>query len=74
MPLISALGNQRQEDLCEFKVSLVYIAFSRTATSTYPVSKKKQKPNKKHWRNPNVPRYDNPKKRGAARRQESKGT
>ena len=31
MPLIPALGRQRQVDLCEFKASLVYRACSRTA-------------------------------------------
>jgi hypothetical protein len=31
MPLISALRRQRQEDICEFKVSLVYIVSSRLA-------------------------------------------
>ena len=30
-PLIPALGRQRQEDLCEFEVSLVYKARCRTA-------------------------------------------
>jgi hypothetical protein len=29
--LTSALGRQRQEDLCEFEASLVYIASSRVA-------------------------------------------
>lgn len=31
MPLILALDRQRQEDLCEFKASLIYRASSRTA-------------------------------------------
>ena len=31
MPLIPALGRQRQVDLSEFEASLVYIASSRTA-------------------------------------------
>ena len=31
MPLIPALGRQKQVDLCEFEVSLVYRASSRTA-------------------------------------------
>ena len=42
MPLIPALGRQRQEDLCEFEASLVYKASSRTArtvTQRNPVSK-----------------------------------
>ena len=34
MPLISALGRQRQADLCEFEVSLVYRVSSRTARAT----------------------------------------
>ena len=41
-PLISALRRQRQADLCDFKVSLVYIVSSRTAravTQRNPVSK-----------------------------------
>ena len=39
-PLISALGKQRQVDLCEFEASLVCIANSRTAMATQrnPVS------------------------------------
>ena len=48
MPLILglALGRQKQEDLCEFKISLVYKVSSRTArvvTQRNPVSKKKKK-------------------------------
>ena len=45
MPLIPALGRQRQADLCEFKASLVYSVSSRTARATQrnPVSKKKTK-------------------------------
>ena len=31
MPLISALGRQGQDDLCEFEVSLAYEVSSRTA-------------------------------------------
>ena len=41
-PLIPAIGRQRQADLCEFKVSLVYKAYSRTArnvTQRNPISK-----------------------------------
>ena len=34
MPLILALGRQRQEDLCEFKASLVYRMSSRLAETT----------------------------------------
>ena len=32
MPLIPALGRQRQMDLCEFEAGLVYRASSRTAS------------------------------------------
>jgi hypothetical protein len=34
MPLIPALGRQRQADLSEFKASLLYIVSSRTAGAT----------------------------------------
>jgi hypothetical protein len=34
MPLIPALGRQRQEDLCEFEANLIYRASSRTARAT----------------------------------------
>ena len=34
MPLIPILGRQKQADLCEFKVSLVYRVSSRTARAT----------------------------------------
>ena len=52
MPLILglALGRQKQEDLCEFKISLVYKVSSRTArvvTQRNPVSKKKEKKRKR---------------------------
>jgi hypothetical protein len=45
MPLISALGRQRQVDLCEFKASLVYRVSSRIARATQrnPDWKKKTK-------------------------------
>ena len=33
-PLIPALGRQRQEDLCEFRVSLVYRVSSKTSRVT----------------------------------------
>ena len=42
MPLIPALGRQRQVDLCEFKANLVYKTSSRTAaraTQRNPESK-----------------------------------
>jgi hypothetical protein len=32
--LVSVLRRQRQMDLCEFKASLVYIVYSRTARAT----------------------------------------
>ena len=40
MPLILAFGRQRQADVREFKVNLVYIVSSRTARATQrcPVS------------------------------------
>jgi hypothetical protein len=34
MPLIPALGRQKQADLCEFKASLVYKSSSRPARAT----------------------------------------
>ena len=34
MPLIPALGRQRQADLCEFGARLVYRVSSRTANAT----------------------------------------
>ena len=46
MPLIPALGRQRQVDLCEFEVSLVSRASARIgskSTQRNPVSKKKKK-------------------------------
>jgi hypothetical protein len=44
MSLIPALGRQRQVNLCEFKVSLVYRACSRTgrAIQRNPVSQKQR--------------------------------
>jgi hypothetical protein len=43
MPLIPVLWRQKQEDLCEFYITLVYRAISRTAKATQrnPVSRKK---------------------------------
>jgi hypothetical protein len=40
-PLIPALGRRRQMDLCEFEVSLIYIASFRPtqATQRHPVSR-----------------------------------
>jgi hypothetical protein len=48
MPLIPALGRQRQADLCEFKASLVYTVSSRStrATQRNPVSNKNKSSNK----------------------------
>jgi hypothetical protein len=50
--LIPALGRQKQEDLCEFKASLVFIVESRTARTTqrYPA----QKPNPTHTKKQNT--------------------
>jgi hypothetical protein len=44
MPLIPALGRQKQAELCEFEASLAYRASSRTAKATYrnPVLKKQK--------------------------------
>jgi hypothetical protein len=44
MPLITALGRQKQADLCEFKVSLVYRVSFRIARATQRnlVSKQQQ--------------------------------
>jgi hypothetical protein len=50
MPLIPALGSQRQEDLWEFKASLVYRASSRTARATQKPYFKKKKKNKRRRR------------------------
>jgi hypothetical protein len=37
LPLIPALGRQRQEDLCKFQASLIYIVSFRTARDTQGV-------------------------------------
>ena len=61
MPLIPAFWRQRQLDLCEFKVSLVYRVSSRTAMDTQrnPVSKyKKQQQIKYQSLNNGVPGKD----------------
>ena len=47
MPLIIALGRQRQADLSEFKANLVYIESSRTAGAAETLSQKDQKPTNK---------------------------
>ena len=50
MPLIPALRRQRQEDLCEFKASLVYKVSSWTVTAftqRYLVLKNKKQQQKK---------------------------
>ena len=47
--MIPALGRQRQVDLCEFKISLVYRVSSRTVrtvTQRNPVSKTNKQTNK----------------------------
>jgi hypothetical protein len=41
MPLIPALRREKQTDLCEFKVSLVYRASSRTTREILSWKKKK---------------------------------
>ena len=58
-PLISVVGRQRQEDLCESQISLVYIVSSRTAKAMKkdPVTKKKKTKNKKTKTN----KYTKPK-------------
>ena len=43
MPVIPALGRQRQADLCEFKASLIYSVSSRTARATKRPCLKKKK-------------------------------
>ena len=45
MPLTSVLRRQRQEDFCEFKVSLVYRVSSKTARATQKNSVQKRKNN-----------------------------
>ena len=52
MPLISALRRQRQEDICEFKVSLVYIVSSRLARAAWCESLSQNQINSKSggWR------------------------
>lgn len=44
IPLMPALGRQRQEDLCKFEASLIYITSYRTARATQrdPNSKQQQ--------------------------------
>ena len=51
MPLIPALGRQRQADLCEFEASLVSRASARVgskATQRNPASKNQKKSDKNH--------------------------
>jgi hypothetical protein len=49
MSLIQALGRQKQEDLCEFEVNLIYKAGCRAAKTTWrdPVSKQQRKKKKR---------------------------
>ena len=52
-PLIQALGRQKQMDLCEFEVSLVYRVNSRTSRvvrQRVPGSKRKKEREKKRER------------------------
>jgi hypothetical protein len=53
MPLIPALGRQRQEDLCEFKVSLICRVSSNTAKATQINLVLKNK--NRGWRNGSIP-------------------
>ena len=46
MPLVPALGRQRQLDVDEFEPGLVYNASSRTVTQRNPVLRNKDKKNK----------------------------
>ena len=64
IPLIPALGRQRQVDLCEFKASLVYRVVSRTARAKQrnPVSKN-QKKKKKEKKKPKPKPLPPPPKR-----------
>jgi hypothetical protein len=43
MPLVPALGRQRQVDICEFKASLIYIESSRLARAIYMYTHLKNK-------------------------------
>jgi hypothetical protein len=42
MPLVSALGRQRQADLCEFEASLVYKSRTVRATQRNPILGEKE--------------------------------
>jgi hypothetical protein len=42
MPLIAALGRQKQANLCELKVNLVYRVSSRTANVSIKQTNKKK--------------------------------
>lgn len=46
MPLVPEFRRERKEDLCEFSVSIVYIANSRTLLRDH-ILKKKSKQNRK---------------------------
>lgn len=46
VPLITALGGQRQEDLCEFKIGLVFRGNSKTGSK----ATEKPQPPKRHTR------------------------
>jgi hypothetical protein len=55
-PLIPALGRQRQRDLCEFKVTLIYKASSRTARDvTRRNQSQKTKTSWAWWLTPLIP-------------------
>jgi hypothetical protein len=51
MPLMPALGRQRQEDLCEFETSLVYRVPGQLRLHREPYLKKRKerKGKKKRW-------------------------
>jgi hypothetical protein len=49
--LLSALGRQRQADLCEFEASLVYRVTSKTARGTQRSNISKQNKTKKQQTN-----------------------
>jgi hypothetical protein len=52
MPLILVIRRQRQEDLCEFKASLIYVSSSRTAKTIEKDSISKTKKHQAWWCTP----------------------
>lgn len=62
MPLVLALGRERQVDLCEFKASLAYRSSSRTAREILlKQNKTKQKTNNKIKQNKKLQKAKNKK-------------